>query len=320
MTERRFSSSKVIVGRGGPTSAGWHSVEQFLRCPKAYQFGKVRGIRQPLEQTPDHFAVGLLHHAQRARWFALKFATSAKAMASVQDAMFEECEKQQLTISTDAQQRARVLFDAYIKHWSKRPRPTPVAAEYLVGPAPLVPGDPEYLWRTARLDDVSIYPEAGGRLCLGESKTTGDSIGDCITQYTLHGQPLLQLLLWKMSPRGEAMHGPAAGVMLDICKKQSGRNPPKFERCFVPVKDSVLEWYAPSLRGYIAAAMAVGWDTEAPRNTQGCTYKAGRMRAVCDFRDLCMHGKDGAGKYVLSDGTALRKFEPEPGKTRMPWE
>lgn len=326
MSERKkFKSAErkkqpdVILGKGGVSAAGWHKIESFLRCPKAYQYSQVRGIRTPATQTPDHFAIGIIHHAMRARWFSLRFADDAKTWTQLKLAAQEAAEEQELPVSADAIRKTESMFRLYMNHWLMRPRPDPLAAEYLVGPSPIFEGDPETA-RTARLDDVSRYPEAGGKLCLGESKTTSTSIGDTVNQYTLHGQPLLQALLWKHSPQGEAMHGPIAGIMLDIFKKPYEKQKPDFGRVFVPLNERVLDWYARSMAGYLRAAGKVDWDTEVPRNVQGCTYMAGRMRVTCEFRDLCLHGRSATGSYVLRDGSSLLAHKPEAGKEKMPWE
>src|SRR6185369_15921944 len=113
-----------------------------------------RGIHKPLNQTPDAFGIGSLHHAGRARWFSLRFATDDSAWASIRQAVDEEAERQKLPVSVKARQQALAYLDEYVNHWSKRPRPSPIATEYKVGPAPLQPDDPFFLWRTARLDDV----------------------------------------------------------------------------------------------------------------------------------------------------------------------
>ena len=311
---------KVLLGEGGPTEAGFHSIQDIFRCAKAYQYGKVRGIRKPLAATPDHFALGILFHAMRARWFSLCFDEGAKAWGKVQDAAREEVDNSKLPMSPDSVARAVSLMAAYIDHWRLRPKPSPVAAEYLLGPAPLEKGDPFFMFRTARLDDVSHYPEAGGKLCIGESKTASTSIGAVAQEYELHGQPLLQLVLWKMCPNGEARFGPVAGIMLDAAIKAYDGKDPKFGRVFVPVRDETLQWYVQSLKGYLRAAAAIEWDTEAPRNPMGCTYMAGRARIDCDFKPLCMHGKNSSGQYVLADGSSLRAHQPHSGKEKMPWE
>jgi hypothetical protein len=305
---------------GGATEAGWHSIESMLKCPKEYQLRHVRGVREPQYILPDHFAVGSLFHAGRARWFTLRFATDAKAWDSIKEAVEHEASIQRLPVRMVAEQKVLQLLTLYCEHWSQRPKPKPLCAEYKLGPAPIKQGDPFMLHRTARLDDASYYPEANGKLCLGESKTTSGSINDCVNQYTLHGQPLLQLVLWKMAPQGEAKHGKVAGVMLDVAQKPSGKNPAKFGRMFIPVPDFALSWYVDALRTYLRAAAQVDWDTEVTRNIAMCTRMEGRARLPCEFRELCSHGRSAATRYVLRNGESLLSHKPKPGVMRMPWE
>ncbi len=316
------ATREVILGKGGPSALGWHKIESFLRCPKAFQLKEVRQIRVPQSKVPDHFAVGIMHHAMRAKWFALKFKSDDAAWLQLSRAAQEACEENALPISPDAEQRAMTLFRLYIEHWKVRPLPRPLVAEYLVGPASVFPEDPSTLIeRTARLDDVSYYPEAGGKLCIGEAKTTSSSIADTVSTYQLHGQPMLQLLLWNVSEQGAKKYGPVEGIMLDVAVKPYERKKAAFERVFVPISKWALDWYAQSMRGYLRAASKVAWDTEVPRNVQGCTYLAGRMRVACEFRELCQHGQSASIKYVLGkEGKSLLDHRPEPGKMKRPWE
>lgn len=310
----------VNVGAGGPTDAGWHSMADGIGCPKEGQYKHVRGVHLPLLQTPDHFAIGGMLHAGRATWFGAKFATDAATVEACRAACLKASEDHKLPVSQDAKDKALRYLDEYISFWSTRPRPQPVAAEYMVGPAPLQPGDQFPLWRTARLDDVSYYPEALNGLCIGEAKTTSGSIQDCIAQYTLHGQPLLQFVLWKNSNQGEKLHGPLKGVMLDIIKKGYGKEKSQFARHFVQVTDVTLAWYVKNMRRQLREYAAMDWNTDAERNIQYCTRIIGKSRAVCEYRDLCMHGRNAASKYVLRDGSSMATWKPSPGQETPPWE
>jgi hypothetical protein len=309
---------EVLVGESGPTQAGYHQMEAFLRCPFEYQLKAVRQVRPPVSETPEPLAVGALFHAGRARWFSKRFATCSSTWQSIADAMTEEAQKMSLPVSREAERLAMTLMNQYVEHYSTRVKPNPLAAEYLVGPAAVDGRDP-FAMRTARLDDVSRYPEAGNKLCIGEAKTTSKDVADCVNQYTLHGQPMLQVLLWKHSPQGEKMHGPVAGVMLDVAVKPTKTQKAKFSRMFLPVTDHALEWYVRSLRGYLRAMAGVEWNTEVPRNVTACTRPGAWGRAVCDFRDLCAHGRAAAGKYVTADGKSLAVWKPSKGKETPPW-
>lgn len=312
--------TEVLLGESGPTEAGYHSIEHFMECPKKYQFSTIRGVHHPLHQNPDYFSVGSLFHAGRARWFSLRFSTEPQAYANVLDAMEKEADLQKLPVSHEAKARAAELVGAYIEHYSKRVRPKPVAAEYKIGPAPLKPNDPFFLFRTARLDDVSFYPEANNFLCIGESKTTSTSVADTVNQYELHGQTMLQAALWKMCPNGEAKYGPVRGIMLDVVKKPYGKEKAKFERVFVPVSDYAISWFVDSMRGYLKAAASIDWNAEVPRNASSCTKMIGRMRVPCEYRDLCRFGKSASAKYVTREGNSLLTWRPTAEQNRPPWE
>ena len=300
----------VILGEGGPSEYGYHQISSFLSCNKKFQYEKVRGIRKPMAQTPDHFAIGQLFHAGRAHWFAQRFDTSAEAFERCKAAMQKAAEENKLPVTIDAERTALRYLQEYIDHYSIRPLPDPIAAEYLVGPTEL---DGVGTLRTARLDDVSRYFEAGGKLCIGESKTTGADIGTTINEYTLHGQPMLQALLWELSSQGAAQFGPVDGVMLDIVQKGRGGERCKFARVVVPIKRRVLDWYRENLVKALRAAANVTWESSEPRRITSCTEMHGGARVACTYRDLCINGAEAAMDYVTTDGQYLDQVRPVNG-------
>jgi len=304
---------EVAHGGGGPTDAGWHKIDAALRCFKEYQFREVRGLRVPAPQTPDYFATGIGFHAGRARWFTDKFDMTSKGWGRIELAVEEEFEKQKLPISVDAKQFTMKILKEYVEYWSLQPKPTPIVAEHLIGPAPLQPGDPFALWRTARIDDASYYPDALNGLCIGEAKTTSTTINDCINEYTLHGQPSLQYVLWKMAEQGETKYGPLKGVMLDIVQKGYGKEKCKFAR-------HLVAWYIKNLRMIMRAIPAIDWNTDVPRNITSCTRLIGKQRVACHFRDLCLHGKTASIKYIMRDGKSLLSFKPSEEFVSLPWD
>lgn len=309
----------VLIGGGGATSLGYHSLSSFLECPKKYQFNQVRKIYEPGVRVPDHFAMGLIFHAGRARWFAHKFDMSLDTWNHIQRDVQKEVESQKLPLNPDVETKTLALMTKYMQHYTLRPKPSPLAAELYIPPTRVFPSLPG-TERTARLDDVSRYPEAGDALCIGEAKTTASSVDDTVNQYELHGQPMLQALLWKLWSGGEKKHGPIAGVMLDVIKKPDGQDEAKFERVLIPINDSALEWYAESMAAYILEAKKVEWDSKVRHNTANCTMMYGRARIPCPYRDLCRHGGSASTKYVMEGGKSLKSHEPEPGKEAMPWE
>ena len=294
-------TSIIIEGESGATEAGWSRIQDYLRCPKAYQFKEVRKLHRPVSMQLDHFSVGTLVHAGVAKWFVAGMPDperQPKRYAKVLAAMEKEAMASKDAMTPKAMQDACRYVLEYAQHWKMRPKPTVVATEYKLGPAPLWPGEPEHSWRTARLDDVSKYAEAGGQLCIGERKTTSASVADTIKQYQLHGQIIMQTLLWDSSKQGAAMHGPIAGVVLDVIQK--GYNTAsKFGRVFLPVSAHQKKWFAESMKEpLLKAAMMQPDSFNIERRVTGCTFMAGRGRVDCDFKELCATGKSALGLFV----------------------
>jgi hypothetical protein len=313
---------KVQVGVGGASSAGWHKAEKAFYCSKEYQLSVVRGLHSPVDQTPDYFAIGSLFTAMRARWFARGFRDTTKTWKALQKAMEDEILLQKEPVSFNARRMATTYMREYMNHWKVRPHPTPIACEHLLGPVALGLGDSKFIARTAKLDDISRYPEAAGQLCIGEAKTTSGTVQDVINQYQVHGQTMLQYLTWKLAPQGEALHGPVAGTILDIIVKGYGGKPSKFARHFIPFEPRAIAWFKEALRYRLKEAEKIDWNTEGPwmRNPAMCTRAGTRGRVPCEFRDLCQFGPAAAGKYVLADGKPLSSFKPDKERKSLPWE
>lgn len=296
---------KVLEGSSGATSAGWSMLKDFLRCPKAYQLKYLRGVHHPLHREPDHFAIGSLLHAGRAKWFAAGFKSDPKTWALCRDAILREEEHLKLPATLRAGRVALNMMEQYIRHWSVRPLPKTVATEYLLGPAPLFEGDPKPLWRTSKPDDVSKYPEGGNELWLGDLKTSSGDVSDVIRDYELNGQFMIGMLLWKSSPQGERKLGKAAGYMLDIAIKPKGDGKAKFARYAVRVTDWSLQWFAESMRGALRQMSMLTPDGPAPRFPTGCTIAGTRSRVDCEFKKLCQFGRSARGTYVKANGQPL---------------
>ncbi|MBU6430536.1 MAG: PD-(D/E)XK nuclease family protein, partial [Cyanobacteria bacterium REEB65] len=286
---------------------------------KRYQYQEVRKILTPATQTPPHFAIGLIFAAMRREWFGLKFESDAKAWEHLKRAAQEEAELQRLPINHKDEAFALAFFGQYIDFWLKRPRPKPLATELKLGPVTLRDEDPKEHTRTAKLDDLSYYPEAGGALCIGEAKTTSGDPSGVIRQYEFHVQPLLYNCLYKRSKRGERKFGKVAGVVLDIACKPYENKKPTFARAFVEIRPEVLTSFAESTAYYVSVAKQIGWDTPVMR-AYHCTEMQGRARVDCPYKSMCRFGKAGAGHYVMQDGTSLLKYKPVPGAMCMPWE
>lgn len=310
----------------GPSPHGWHRLVNVLQCDKKFQLAEVRGVKVPLDQTPPAFAQGLLFHAMRDRWFKCEFSTSTEAWNECLLACIQAMEACPAPVAKVDEQAALILFEAYINHYKDLPSPTPIASEYEVGPVKLSESDPANVVFTARLDDVSRYPEAGGRLYVGESKTCSD-FGNTVKEYQVHGQPILQTALWKAAEQGERIHGPVHGVMLDMIRKpqgtpgQKGYKKPAFLRQSLEVTERTLDWYVPMIREAKKRSLQIKWDSNVPRNVTACTFMAGRARIACPYRDLCTHGHSAAGEFVYGpDGKRVWDWTPEYDTQVKPWD
>lgn len=308
----RFTSvAKVPVGA---SPAGWHKIESYLHCPTKYKLTHLWKIRRPQWQTPDPLAVGQLFHVGRAWWFDQKFPTGADAWAALQDHVREAALLNPLPVREDAINRTLNYLDQYCTYWSHRAKPTVVATEYALSGA--VPGIIEP--RTARLDDISSYPEANFKLAIGECKTTSVSIKDCIQEYTLHGQPTLQQILWDISPEGKDKHGPVEFVLLDIIVKGYGKEKCEFGRHAVRITPYTQAWFTESLAFAVDQSSKMTKETKTERRITSCTRLIGRMRVDCEYKDLCQRGQSAAVAYVDDTGTSIAKYAKEKGP--KPWD
>lgn len=319
MTDYVKNEHGVLVGKGGVTQAGWHSVEAILRCQKEYQFKHVRKIKKPESETKEAFAIGLIVHAGRGTWLANRCATNDKVWQQIKEAAKRECELQKLPITPKGEQYGLRYVTEYIEHWSRFPKPRALAVEHLVGPAPFAEGDPFYLYRTARLDDVSVYAEAGNALSIGELKTTSATVAEVTKTYELHGQPIIQHLLYRLSEVGRQLLGPVTGTVLDVVQKGYGKEKSKFGRVFVTASDHVVGWYVPSMQHHLRLAAGMEWDSTPPRNISACTRAVSGRAVSCEYKELCMYGASATGKYVMGEGQSLKSWKPGPGKTQAPW-
>lgn len=295
---------------GGPSGLGFSELKSVI-CDKMYQYEHVRKIYKPTAQTPDYFAEGSFVHAGRARWFAEKQSLSAGAWQKIVDDVDKTRTTLPLPCSDMAVRNALRYLTEYIEHYSVRPKPNIAAVEHLLGPFKLEGDNSE---RTARLDDWGFYEEAGG-LAIGECKTT-TTLTDTLAEYTLHGQPVLQRILWDIAPQGAAMYGPAKGHILDVIQKGLGGKKCQFMRVFLPIPDRVLAWGKRTLISMLKRRALIGWDTDTERNFAGCTQLSGRARIPCQFQNLCMYGEAAALEYAFKDGTGLTEHTGEV----KPWD
>lgn len=311
-TEKRFTSIRPVMGA---SPAGWHAIESKLRCDKLYQLLHIWKIRQPQYMTPDPLAVGGLFHVGRGWWFTNAFPTGAKAWAVLQDYVQDAALLMALPVREDAIRRTLNYLDQYCTYWSARAKPRVIGVEYDLKGA-MLPG----MERTARLDDVSEYPEASFKLCIGECKTTSESVAAVVNEYQLHGQIVKQDILWEIAENGERLHGPADSVLLDVVVKGYGKEKCVFGRQAIRITNYTKNWYLPMLAKHVNEAGLMTTETPAMRNITACTRQIGRMRVPCPMRELCTRGKAAAVQYVDEKGTSLNDPSYVNRKGAKPWD
>lgn len=310
----RYSS--IRPPQQGASPRGYHRIEAKMLCDKRYQLAEVWKVRQPQYMTADPLAVGGLFHAGRAHWFESGFPTGANYWSELQHYIREAALGMELPVREDAISRTLNYLEQYCTYWSARAKPEVIGAEYNLS-APLIPGYDE---RTARLDDVGRYPEHGGKLCIGECKTTSVSVADVVNEYTVHGQTALQAVLWEVAENGAPMHGEADAILLDIIVKGFGKERCQFGRVPIRIPDNLKNWFIPVLAKHVKEAQLISEETDMTgrRNIINCTRQIGRMRVPCPYRDLCQRGKSAAPGYVDEKGTGL--LNKEYHTKARPWD
>ncbi len=315
---------ETMWNEGGPSGLGYSEIEAYLRCPKEYQLGAVRKMSRPLTNTPDYFAIGSFLHAGRARWMAEKFDLSDETWKKIIADIDATRSGFPLPSSELAYSMALRYMHEYVDHWSIREKPTIVAVEHMLGPVRIdfrtVETGVENTERTARLDDFGFYPEAGGKLMIGECKTTAGSIADVANQYTMHGQPALQQLLWALAPQGEATYGKVHGMVLDVIQKGSGGKRCEFARLAIDVPERLLVIVRHQLSEALKHKAQVTWDSQVERRITSCTRLIGKARIACAFRDVCLYGRAGTMGMTFEDGSPVPNWQPSEGKETAPWD
>jgi hypothetical protein len=313
----------TMWNEGGPSGLGYSEIETYLRCPKEYQYAAVRKFSRPVSQTPDYFAVGSFMHAGRARWFAENFSTSDETWLKIIADLDKVRSEFPLPTSDEAYSTALRYIHEYVDHWGVREKPKIVAVEHMLGPVRIdtrFEGGASGSERTARLDDFGFYPEASGKLMIGECKTTSAGISDVANQYTMHGQPALQNLLWKLAPQGEAMYGAVSGMVLDVIQKGYGGKRCQFARLVVDVPERLTVLVRNELAAALARKAEVTWDSGESRKVTSCTRLIGKARIACAYRDVCLYGRAGTMGMTFEDGSPVAQWTPTEGKETAPWD
>lgn len=297
-----------IWNEGGPSGLGWSEIAPFFRCPKEYEFARIKEIVVPTSATPDYFYVGSAFHAGRAAWLSRKCDMGSETDAFIESEIQRiraEYEAKLMPVNDKAVVDVRRYLTEYRDHYSMQPAPKTVAVEHLLGPVGFGGQD-----RTARLDDISYYHENGGTLCIGECKTGSGTIAQTVNEYALHGQPLLQWLLWKKSPQGEAQYGPIRAIVLDVIQKGYGGKKCNFGRVVITPEPFALKWFESSLANTLQQAYLIkSQGFPAQRCITSCAKPrlgiGGVQLSACPYRNLCTFGEGAAGEYTRKDGSPL---------------
>lgn len=285
---------EVVKGapKEGPSIAGWHKIVDFLRCPQEYKFRHILGIEPKNKEDKVALTIGTLCHIGRAHWFGTQFKAS---IDECQAAITQHVQESGGKYKVESEREALRLIAAYVEEWRSKPLPLCRAVEYDIGPAPMAENDPLYAYRTARVDDVSNYPDALNKLCIGDLKTTSDSISGCINEYRQNGQFILYNMLWRMAKEGQAVFGPIDGIVVDVMTKEKV---PKFYRERIEVTAFQEHWFRASMLGYLSAASQVSIKTPVPRNVTMCARAISRGSFMCDYQKLCHYGGAHINQYV----------------------
>lgn len=310
-----FSSKRPV--NQGASPRGWHAIEAMFHCGKKFELEHYWKVRRPMTMTPDALGVGGLFHQFRAHWFNSNFQTGAAYWETAKAFVEEAALLYALPVKDDTIRRTLHYADQYATYWSARVKPRVKHVEYPLK-ASILP--PEFDDRTARIDDVSEYPDSNWKLAVGECKTASTDFNRVISEYTLHGQPVKQVILWEAAENGERTYGPVEYVLLDIIIKGYGKEKCQFARSAVRVYDHTKNWFLPMLAHKVTEAQRIMDGNPGERNITSCTRAIGKMLVPCTYRDLCQRGKSATPAYVDSTGTALSSPKYTKMDGRKPWD
>lgn len=296
----------------GASSKGWHEIQPFTICPKDYQYGVVRKIRQVAPSIPEGLSYGLFMHAARAQWLHDGYKGDVWREALVEYGRQAE-EHNKLPMAAGMLAAATKDFEEYTKYWLKRPRPEVLAIEYELKARGLKPDAPAWAHRTARLDSIERWQ---GKVYIGEFKSTSRTDKHVAELYAVNGQTLLQVALW--SDEETKRFGPLAGILLDVVSKGTKSRPARGNPRIIIRKEQLshaLTWFHREFKQWVMNASTIEWNSTVPRSMV-CM----RPHGPCRWRPLCARGRDGAGQFQLGDGTQMHKWKPSPGKEVPPWD
>lgn len=310
-----FSSVRPV--NHGASPRGWHAIEAVFHCGKKFELQQRWGLRRPMTMTPDALGTGGLFHQGRAWWFSNNFATGKDAWDKLKTFVEEAALLYELPVKQDVINRTLSYLDQYCTYWSARVKPRVKEVEYTLTGNIL---GPDFDDRTARIDDLSEYPDNSFKLCIGECKTTSVSVKDAVEEYTVHGQPTKQAILFEAAPEGARKYGSVSDILLDVIVKGYGKEKCSFGRQVLRITDHMKNWYLPMLAAKVSEAQRIMDGEPGVRNITSCTRLIGRMRVPCLYRDLCQRGRSAAPAYVDRDGISLNNPKYTKMEGYKPWD
>lgn len=283
-------------------------------CPKEHQFRHVRKVRfaplGPGAPIRMHFAVGLLFHVARAQWFNDGYDGHLWVTA-MKEFIKRYPKETGESLPDGCFDIAFRTFKTFKRYWKLTPKGKVLAVEYELEPRGLTPDAPQWAWRGARLDSIEKWPDG---VWIGEAKTSYAGDKGVKDMYALHGQPLLCMALW--SDKEVKRFGPLKGVLLDPMKKADAKqNGKAYPRIRLPLRTygHALEWFKKDFTQWVMMSENVQWNDHVTR-----IMHCNRSFGPCDFRALCLNGRDGALGYEI-DGEPLHQVKPSKGKEVAPW-
>ena len=298
----------------GHSGLGWHQISSFVECPKKYQFQTVRQIGLASEYTPDYFSYGTLAHGARAQWLmdGRRGDNWKRQIRRLAERMGEAGEMVDHAVIRDVLRD----FQLYTEFWAVRPTTETLAIEHRLDPRGLVPDAPPWLHRTSRFDSVARWQRG---TWIEEFKTTATGSKRVQELYSTDGQIFLMMSLW--SELEIKKWGELEGVLIYPLVK--GRKwkvgaPP------IPIRRKAvlhgLEDFKRDFPFWVMASGTIQWNDRVEKRRTACVGKHG----PCPLIEMCTRGRDGAAKYVFTDGPqkgeSVMKWKPTQGKEVPPWD
>lgn len=316
MPTTALTPGKLVPFEVGPTSHGWHKMEAFAAgCPQEHLYRHVRNIRyRPMGADAPmfmHFAVGILVHVARAQWLndgykGQLWLTAMKKFHAEHKKMTGE------ELPDGAYGIALRTFQAYVAYWTQAMKSKVLAVEYEVKPKKFDAKAPDFVKRGARFDSIERWQ---GKTWIGELKTSYGGASGVQDMYALHGQPLLAMALWGKEETEK--FGDLAGVLLYPVKKATLKDPGKIYPP-IPLKKEkyafALDWFKRDFATWVMQTQLMDWNSR-PERRPNCVRPFG----PCEYREICLHGRDGTLGYVMEDGSPMHAWKPSPGKEVPPW-